>query len=292
MKAGLAAAILAIECIQKANVKLQGNVILESVVDEETGGNGTLACMQKGYRADAGIFAEPTELGISFSHTGEQFFRITVDGKTVHIGNKNEGINAIDKAMKIIRALDRWEERRTKTGYRRFPEFRRYKAPFPIVCGGIRAGPETLPESPAESCVIEGAFQTMPTEEVSHANASLGRFVRSVASADVWMRRHPPKVEFYGPSFEGSRVKPTHPLIGILGRSAQDVLKRFPLISAFPTSCDMRLCTNHGGTPSLIFGPGSLRRAHFPDEYVELGQYVSAIKVFALAIMNWCGLST
>jgi len=63
--------------------------------------------------------------------------------------------------------------------------------------------------------VIEGAFQTMPTEEVRHANTS-----GEIRSESRFRRRldegHPPRVEFYGPSFEGSRVRPTHPLIGIL----------------------------------------------------------------------------
>ena len=53
-----------------------GDVILESVVDEESGGNGTLACLLRGYKADAGIFTEPSELEIHIAQTGHQMFNI------------------------------------------------------------------------------------------------------------------------------------------------------------------------------------------------------------------------
>ena len=51
MKAGVAAMILAMDCVVSAGIKLKGDIILESGIDEETGGNGTLACILRGYRA-------------------------------------------------------------------------------------------------------------------------------------------------------------------------------------------------------------------------------------------------
>ncbi|MBW7455794.1 M20/M25/M40 family metallo-hydrolase, partial [Paenibacillus sepulcri] len=53
MKAGVAAMIMAVENLVKHGMRLKGDVILQSVVDEEGGGNGTLACLDRGYRADA-----------------------------------------------------------------------------------------------------------------------------------------------------------------------------------------------------------------------------------------------
>jgi acetylornithine deacetylase len=289
MKAGLAAMILAVECIVSAGIRLKGDVVLESVIDEETGGNGTLACILRGYRADAGIFTEPTELEICTAHSGAQFFRISVPGKMVHIGYKDDGINAIEKAMKIIDTLKDWEHNRTTEGHERYPKYRRYQTPFPLVCGAINAGSEMLiPECPAELCVLEGAYQSMPDERIEEVNMRLKDFVLKAASTDPWLRDHPPQVEFIGLCYEGARIDPDHALMQTLSESYRQTLNKQPRITAFPTGCDMRLYTNHGGTPSLIFGPGSARRAHFVDECVSIEQYLDAIKILALTTVDWC----
>jgi acetylornithine deacetylase len=292
MKAGVAAMILALDCIKSVGVRLKGDVILESVIDEETGGNGTLGCMLRGYRADAGIFTEPTNLEVAVSHSGAQFFRVNVPGKMVHIGYKDEGINAIEKGAKIITALADWEAYRTRTGHQKYPEYRRYLTPFPLVCGAIKAGTEmVIPECPAELCTIEGAFQSMPDEEISEVNSDLEAFISKAASIDPWMRDHPPKIEFFGLTYEGARVDPAHPLVRMITDTFQETLGKAATVSAFPTGCDMRLYTNHGDTPSIIFGPGSARNAHFVDEYVPLSQYLDSIKILAVFIANWCGCS-
>jgi len=290
MKAGLAAIILAVDSVQSAGMHLKGDVILESVVDEETGGNGTLACMLRGYKADAGVFTEPTEMEIAVADSGAQFFRINVTGKMVHIGYKNEGVNAIEKATKIITALNDWESNRTNIGHEKYPEYRRFVTPFPLVCGAISAGKEmVIPECPAELCVIDGAYQSMPNETISDANKDLAAFISEIASKDPWMRNHPPKVEFIGLTYEGARVNSNHPIVKTLSNAFLETLNRTPTISAFPTGCDMRLYTNHGDTPSVIFGPGSGRKAHFVDEFVPVDEYIDEIKVLALLISKWCG---
>jgi len=289
MKAGLAAIILAVDSVQSAGINLKGDVILESVVDEETGGNGTLACMLRGYKADAGVFTEPTEMEIAVADSGAQFFRINVPGKMVHIGYKNEGVNAIEKATKIITALNDWEKRRTIIGHQEYPEYRRFPIPFPLVCGAISAGADmVIPECPAELCVVEGAYQSMPNETITDVNKNLAEFISKIASIDPWMREHPPKVEFIGLTYEGARVESNHPIVNVLSDAFKEVLNNSPTVSAFPTGCDMRLYTNHGDTPSVIFGPGSGRKAHFVDEFVSVDEYIDAIKVLALLVSKWC----
>jgi acetylornithine deacetylase len=62
MKGGIAAAIGAIQAILEAGVKLKGEVIFESVVNEEHAGNGTLACLCEGIYADGAIVMEPSRI--------------------------------------------------------------------------------------------------------------------------------------------------------------------------------------------------------------------------------------
>ena len=55
MKSGIVAAMVALECLIELGVNLRGDVIFESVVNEEHAGNGTLACVARGITADAAI---------------------------------------------------------------------------------------------------------------------------------------------------------------------------------------------------------------------------------------------
>ena len=38
----------------------------------------------------------------------------------------------------------------------------------------------------------------------------------------------------------------------------------------------------------MIFGPGSTSVMHATDEYVAIDDYITAIKVVALSICDWC----
>ena len=62
MKGGLSAAIFAVQILQKIGFKPNGNVMVQSVVGEESGGCGTLTNIVKEYSADAAIILEPTSL--------------------------------------------------------------------------------------------------------------------------------------------------------------------------------------------------------------------------------------
>src|ERR1035438_10319713 len=89
MKAGVAMNLFVVEALEKLKVRLAGDLIFETVVDEEFGGvNGTLAGRVRGYIADAAVISEPSFLRICAAQRG---------GRTAHItfsatgGILNEG---------------------------------------------------------------------------------------------------------------------------------------------------------------------------------------------------------
>src|SRR5208337_4595147 len=89
MKAGVAMNLFVVEALEALKLRLAGDLIFETVVDEEFGGvNGTLAGRLRGYIADAAVVAEPSFLRICAAQRG---------GRTAHItfsaagGILNEG---------------------------------------------------------------------------------------------------------------------------------------------------------------------------------------------------------
>jgi len=288
MKGGVTAMVMALDCILKTGIEPSGKVILESVVDEETGGNGTLACLLRGYTGDAGIFTEPTATEIHLAQLGAQFFRITIPGRMSHLAFRTEGVNAIEKGFKIFKSVRDWEQSRKRLASTH-PLYRRYIGegyPFPPCEIGIIKGGDFSP-NPAEECILEGGFQTMPSESIPLVRRQFKNYVQKRFSKDKWLRAHPPKIDFIGLWYEGAEIARTSAITRVLVQSFREATGRGPVISAFPTGCDMRLNTNHGGTPSLVFGPGDIRQAHFTNEYIEIKQVVEATKVISLLILNW-----
>jgi acetylornithine deacetylase len=51
---------------------------------------------------------------------------------------------------------------------------------------------------------------------------------------------------------------------------------------------DMRLLVNDGGVPTVMFGPGDVRNAHRPDEFVPLADLESVTRTLALTILRFC----
>ncbi len=105
MKGGFIAGIFAVKALQAIGLKPEGTVIiLESVIEEEAGaGGGTLACMmQQRILTDAFIALEPQGPRITYCHAGVLYFRIKVQGKTMHAGMAHEGCKCYRKDFKDL----------------------------------------------------------------------------------------------------------------------------------------------------------------------------------------------
>jgi acetylornithine deacetylase len=51
----------------------------------------------------------------------------------------------------------------------------------------------------------------------------------------------------------------------------------------------MALLVNHGSTPAILYGPGNVRNAHSPDEFVPIDEVLIATRTLALAAIRFCG---
>ena len=111
MKGGTVALLMAIESLIATGIKLKGDVIYQSVIEEESGGAGTLAAVLRGYTADGAIIPEPTNMKIFPKQQGSMWFRITVKGRAAHGGTRYEGVSAIEKACHCDQKLAAIRER-------------------------------------------------------------------------------------------------------------------------------------------------------------------------------------
>jgi acetylornithine deacetylase len=285
MKAGLSAAIFAIAALQRAGITLDGDVLLQSVSGEESGGLGTLTTIVEGYRADAAIILEPTSLRVCVVQSGALTFRLRVRGRSVHACMKPLGVSAIAKVPPLLDALEALERRR-HASYQN-PLYENPANIAPISVGTIQGGdwPSTVPEE----TVLEGRFGVMPGESLDDARRALAEAVKSAADADPWLKQHPPELEWFEGQFESGATDPEGPIVTALRTAHADVTGEAAVLQGVTYGSDMRLFTNHANMPAVLYGPGSIEQAHAVDEFVELRQVVEAVKILALTMNRWCG---
>ena len=285
-KAGLAAMLLAARCLRALGVAPDGDLIFQSVVDEEWGGGGTLATLQRGYRADAAIVFEPSDLDVCPASRGGQAFRVTIQGRGAHPIRSYEGVSALEKALPVLAGLRRLEtERQVRL---RTPLFARYPIFAPIVVGKIAA--DRIPSKVPEACVLEGLMGYAPVETYQEARNDLENCVAAVAAEDPWLRGHPPRVEWLGLNKEGAETPAAHPFVRLASSAVEDATGRPPVLAGFPAGCDLPYLARHAGIPSVVFGPGNCTVAHGSNEYVAVEEVVAAAKTLALVVCRWCGV--
>ena len=114
MKAGLATNLLAVSVLRELGFIPCGTIHVESVISEEDGGAGALAAILRGYRADAAIITEPTNLAV-IAQGGSLVFRIRAQGKSAHAAVRNEGVSAFEKFIPLFNALNEFEAMRNRS---------------------------------------------------------------------------------------------------------------------------------------------------------------------------------
>jgi acetylornithine deacetylase len=282
MKGGNLSLLLAIQALKESGTKLKGDLYFHSVIEEESGGAGTLAAVLRGYTADAAIIPEPTNMKIFPVQQGSMWFRLHLEGKAAHGGTRYEGVSAIEKGMIVLEALQELETIRNNRITD--PLFKNVPIPIPINVGKISGG--NWPSSVPDRVVVEGRIGVAPNEKMENVKKELEEHLLKVE--DSWLKEHPVEVEWFGAQWLPGSIDPSHPLLNTLIKHYEGVMNQKPAVEASPWGTDGGLLTMVGQTPSIIFGPGTTAVAHHPNEYIEIDKILQAASIIALTIFEWC----
>lgn len=284
MKSGVASHVLAVQYLKELGLTPKGDVMINIVIDEEVSGHGTLDTVMRGYKADAGISGETSDLGVQPACIGRIWFQIDVEGKPAGIQQRYLGISAIDLGNKIVKAVQELEDHRVATI--KHPLYPSAIDSLPCIIGSFQAG--DYPSAFPASAVLKGSMGTVPSEDHEAVKQSLVKKIAEVAAQDPWMKDHPPVVRFVGYDAEASEIPVNHPIVDIVSRTYTEVTGKQPVISGRQGAADTRFLNKYADTPTVIFGPGSTAIMHANDEYVSIDDYLTSIKVMALSIYDWC----
>jgi len=284
MKSGIASMMIAVQTILEMGLKPKGDVTVECVIEEEAGvGNGTLASLLRGYRADACIVTEATELAICNSMRAGLYWRITVEGKASHGVEKWKGVDAIQLGSQLLNSLKFLEA--SLSSAESHPLYREYPIPAPITPDKIRAG--LWKGMIAPQCVIEGYFEPLPGRPIEEWERIFTNFIVNVSRHDPWLRENPPKVEFTE-RYSGYELDANHPFVQALKEAYHEVKNGQAKIIGADGGNDAWVRSIFGGSSTVTFGPSG-GNAHGADEFVNIDDILATEKILALTILEWCG---
>jgi acetylornithine deacetylase len=285
MKAGVTANIFAIQALQTMGLRPAADVLVESVIGEESGGVGTLTTIVKGFKADAAIITEPTRLRLCPVQSGALTFRVKVAGKAIHACMKPYGVSAIEKFYLLLEAV-RQLERRRHVEYKN-PLYEDPNNIAPVNFGILRSGewPSTVPDE----LVVEGRFGVLPGESTDAARQAMGAALAHAAHTDSWLAEHPPILEWFEGQFESGQTPQDSPIVRAVAEGHEQTLRKAAIVQGVTYGSDLRLFTNHCNIPAVLYGPGSIFDAHTVNEHVDLEEVIAATKVLACIVSRWCG---
>jgi acetylornithine deacetylase/succinyl-diaminopimelate desuccinylase len=266
MKGGIAAAICALDVLERAGRPRTCDVVFHLVADEERGGQlGTKALLDQGFiRGDACLVPEPTSMQLCVAERGLLQAHLTVHGRPGHGSRPREGVSAIEHAARVVLAIHAAD-----FGGPEHPLLGRPTANVGTIEGG--SGFNTV----AESCrigidrrVLPGATEAATVAEVRERVEAIG----------VQGLHYDLDVAVFG---EASEMSPDDPFAALVGDAIASVTGDRPGYLGMSFTTDARFVRNQAGIPAVVCGPGNVECAHVNDEWVAVERLVDATAAYA-----------
>ena len=292
MKAGVVSMVHAADAIRKSGAKLRGDVVIAMVAGELQGGVGTGYLIEKGIRSDAAIVTEPYGAHyVVTQHGGMSVFSLHTFGRHP-IGEDLKGVDAIEKMMKAIHAIQ----------YAKLT-YEPWEAPgLPwvkigsIIGGRSRDYSLQSPYRNADICTVLINVTTVPGQTAESVREDFERALQVVRKKDpefAYQLNHPPEKEFkawrmdFPPTDRPVDTEISQAVVG----SYRDVTGREPRGVGLPAS---DLGTRYGdddahlwqaGIPSCLYGPGG---GGYGVEYAYVDEMVLCSRVLSLTAVRYC----
>lgn len=295
-KIGIAAMIEAVAVLRELGIRPAGDVILESVVNEELGGyNGTVACLARRYTADAAIVTEPTGFAVAGAQKGGQVYRMVVPGHAFHHAVWERGSSALDNAIALKAGLQAWERLREAETVDDFYFGDRARALHPRAVHAdtvwyLSAGTPDIMANPA-TAEMRFWVDHLPGEDREEMLARFEAHINATAARHPFLRDHPPTLEraLMRP-FTGVSVSPDAPIVRAVAAAASAIVGLEVPTVGLEAATDAMIFNLYSDVPAVIFCGGALDAAHAPNEYAEVDDVCRSTAALALAILEFCGV--
>jgi acetylornithine deacetylase len=293
MKGALVCYTHTVKALQRAGVRLKGDVIIAAVAGEiektQWGefkgkeyrgyGYGTHYLVNHGILPDMCILGEPTDMHVVLDHFGSMWVRISCTGIYVHTAfcEGREEMNSIrrmhDLMGPIMKWIEHWEKKAAYGGKKAI-----------VNLGGIRGGHAWRASRTPEKTDLFLDVRVPPTIPMVEARREIQEVFFALEKA------HPD----WGLEFEtyvsvpGARISEDHEMIRAIDRNHERVTGKGPEREVVTWCSDASVLTRFG-VETVNYGPSSGPRDK-EGEKVRIQTLVEITKIYALTAAELCGV--
>jgi acetylornithine deacetylase/succinyl-diaminopimelate desuccinylase len=288
MKGGVAASLQALIALSRAGVRPRKGVALWAVIDEESEHRGAYALEQGQFQADTCIVTEPSDMRLLLGCKGTAPIRIDLTGVLAHGSNPWLGVNAIEKAAKVVLALGKLQPKAIQ-----IPELD-LQVQGSINVGVIKGG--TQYNNVADSCSLFLDRRMAPGETQSSVLLEVRQILDELAAQDEAFKA---EAEISRPDWHWEPIiqrglnpaftPPDNPVAQAVKSAYQQLFGGDVTLGYTHGYMDMDFTVNGLGIPTVNFGPGETAYAHTINERLRVADLLGATRVYILAAMQLAG---
>lgn len=295
MKGALVCYTHAVKALQRAGVRLRGDVIVAAVAGEiektQWGefkgkeyrgyGFGTHYLVNHGVLPDMCILGEPTDMRVVLEHFGSMWVRISCAGIYVHTAfcEGREEMNSIRRMHALMEPILKWIAAwETKASYGGKKAI--------VNLGGIRGGHAWRASRTPERTDLFLDVRVPPTIPMSEAR-------RDVQALFLELEKQHPD---FGLEFEtyvsvpGARIDESHEMIRAIDANHERIMGKPPEREVVTWCSDASVLSRYG-VETVNYGPSSGPRDK-EGEKVRIQTLVDITRIYALTAAELCGVAS
>lgn len=266
-KGAMAGMLAAMGLLSADREAWSGTLMGVFVVDEESGSRGARAFAATDPGIDACVIGEPTGCTTVTAHKGSIRPVVRIHGKTAHSGTPEKGVNAILAAAPLLDAVAAEHERIKGQAH-------------PLVGGPsltvVRAAGGHADNVVPNLCELLLDRRVVPGEDEAAVKARLAELVAGVAE----MAGAPMEIADWKLTTGGAaETEAGHPVVAAAQAACARHNGRETPLGGFQGACDF-VHFREAGAQGVVLGPGSIDRAHQPDEYVPIDELVRSVGIY------------
>lgn len=294
LKAGICTSLAALSLLDKAGIRLKGDLAFAYVGDEESGQPGTgVSAGVKDYvaRIEAGevarpdfvVYTEPTQLAVYSAQIGFFIADITITGKSAYFGVPELGKDALKASHAVMSAL--WKYSDEVSARAEHPLVGRG---FLLITGLTGGGFIAVPEE----CKLSLIRKLLPSESLDDAVTQMETVIRAaITDPDIKVDISYPAGRDHKVGGSAAEIDPSLSAVSMLCASVAEAMAGRGEIHGAPFWSESPFFVNRLGIPAVYCAPGDIRNCHTFEEHVEIEEYLAGIVAFASFMARYCGVA-
>jgi acetylornithine deacetylase len=268
---------LVLKTLHDLGLKPGGDITVDFVAEEECGGNGTLLVVRQGLKADAAVVLEPVELQVAHLVRGAVWFEVRTHGVAGHSGSPGSTVSALKESIRTIESIEKMREVLLAEARKHLPMIADHPNPMPCTFGILQSG--IWPAAAPSEATLKGVFGFLPPFH----RLDIQQKLRDAVAP------HRAEILFNMLNSDPAYIPADHPLVrGVIDAAGEAGIAAGPAF--MNASCDSWRYTEQLGIPAVVFGAGSITKAHAKDEHILIDDIRRTALALVYFIDKWSGL--